>query len=78
MQVSSAAPVADFVDRKVVTIEGLAEDAVDGPTGGAIANAIRRATGRCGSRMPFNQNNIRSAALKQWSISTWVQSRAPV
>jgi len=42
-----------------------AGEAVGGPTGGAIANAIRRATGLCMSRMPFNQNNILAAALKQ-------------
>ena len=62
---SCVRPVADFVDQKVVTIEGLAEDAVGGPIGCAIANAIRRATGLCVSTMPFNQNNIRAAARKQ-------------
>ena len=42
-----------------------AGEAVGGPTGGAIANAIRRSTGLCMSRMPFNQSNIRTAAISQ-------------
>ena len=53
-----------LIDRPGEPFLGAGE-AVGGPTGGAIANAIRRATGLCVSRMPFNQNNIRAAALKQ-------------
>ena len=53
-----------LIDRPGEPFLGAGE-AVGGPTGGAIANAIRRATGLCVSTMPFNQNNIRAAALKQ-------------